>query len=323
MKAAIKVGIGMVAFVIIGILIMLFIVFTFLPSVGDKKEISIDADSVMIDRGEYLVENVATCFHCHSENNENVFSSPVIQDRKGSGGKLFGKDKGYPGEYYAANLTPHFLSDWSDSDLYHAITTGIAKDGRPMFPVMPYRDYGRMSEYDVKSIIAYLRTLPSITKEVPKSEPSFPMNIINRMIPKEADPMPKPKDEIDRGKYLATIAGCRTCHTPSVKGKPQYELEFSGGADFVLSTADTVRAPNITPDLNTGIGRWTEQMFVDRFKEYKNLNNLPEIKKGSYNTEMPWASFANMKEEDLRAIYKYLQTVKPQTNSVHVFSPHR
>ncbi len=323
MKAVLKIGIGMVVFVIVGISIMLFIVFTFLPSVGDKKEITINADAQMLSRGEYLVENVVNCFGCHSETNDNVFSSPVITDRKGSGGKLFGKDQGYPGEYYAANLTPYFLSDWSDSDLYHAITTGISKDGRPMFPVMPYRDYGKLSDYDVKSIIAYLRNIPSIQKDVPKSNPSFPMNIINRMIPKEAEPMPKPETEIERGKYLATISGCRTCHTPSDGGKPQYDLEFSGGKDYILSTKDTVRSPNITPDLNTGIGRWSEQMFIDRFKEYKNMNNLPTVTPGSYNSVMPWSAYANMKEEDLKAIFKYLQTIEPQTNSVHVFSPLR
>jgi mono/diheme cytochrome c family protein len=323
MKAAIKIGIGMFGFVILGTLIMLFIVYTFLPSVGTKKEISINVDSAMIDRGQYLVENVTNCFHCHSENNEQVFSSPVIESRKGAGGRLFGKDQGFPGSFYAANLTPHFLSDWTDSDLYHTITTGVSKDGRPLFPMMPYKDYGKMTEYDVKSIIAYLRTIPSINKEVPKSEPSFPMSLIMRMIPSEAEPMENPKTEIEKGKYLAYIAGCRTCHTPSVKGRPQYDLEFSGGMQFILPTQDTVRSPNITSDLNTGIGRWTEEMFVNRFKSYKDLNNLPSIKKGSYNTEMPWAAYANMRDEDLRAIYKYLKTVKPQTNSVHVFSPLR
>ncbi len=323
MKAVLKIGIGMVVFVIIAISIMLFIVFTFLPSVGEKKEITIKANEAMLVRGEYLVENVAACFQCHSENNEQVFSSPAIESRKGSGGKLFGKEKGYPGDYYAANLTPYFLSDWSDSDLYHALTTGIAKDERPLFPVMPYKDYGKMTEYDVKSMIAYLRTLDPINKDIPKSEPSFPMNIILRLIPSEAEPMDKPKTEIERGKYLANMAGCRTCHTPSVKGKPQYDLEFSGGMKFILPSLDTVRAPNITPDLNTGIGRWTEEMFLNRFREYKSLNDLPSVKAGSYNTEMPWSEFANMKEEDLQAIYKYLQTIEPQSNSVHVFSPKR
>ncbi|MGN6542716.1 MAG: cytochrome C, partial [Ginsengibacter sp.] len=76
---------------------------------------------------------------------------------------------------------------------------------------------------------------------------------------------------------------------------------------------------NITPDKETGIGTWTAEQFVTRFKTYSNPANIAEMGATDVNTIMPWTMFAGMDTSDLRSIYAYLQTVKPIKNHVDHF----
>jgi len=82
------------------------------------------------------------------------------------------------------------------------------------------------------------------------------------------------------------------------------------------------RSANITPDMETGIGSWTKEMFIDRFKSYADSagQNIP-LGDEVYQTAMPWTLLAGMSENDLGAIYEYLRTVKPLENKVEKFSP--
>jgi len=82
-----------------------------------------------------------------------------------------------------------------------------------------------------------------------------------------------------------------------------------------------VRSANITPDMETGIGKWNKYQFVSKFKQYDNpdAHNIP-VKPNDFNTVMPWMMYSGMTEEDLSAIYAYLRTVKPVSNKVVKFS---
>ena len=91
-------------------------------------------------------------------------------------GDLFDQKYGFPGTYYAKNITPTGLSRYTDGELFRVITTGVNKEGKAIFPVMPFRYYGQMDEEDIKSIIAYIRTLKPIKNDVPKSSSDFPMH---------------------------------------------------------------------------------------------------------------------------------------------------
>jgi hypothetical protein len=82
-----------------------------------------------------------------------------------------------------------------------------------------------------------------------------------------------------------------------------------------------VRSSNISPDSETGIGTWTQEMFIARFKAYADSSYVPaSVSPGEFNTIMPWTMYAKMKEEDLSAIYAFLETVKPIENQVEKFS---
>jgi hypothetical protein len=82
-----------------------------------------------------------------------------------------------------------------------------------------------------------------------------------------------------------------------------------------------LRSGNITPDNETGIGKWTKDEFINKFKSYDKpeMRNVP-VKAGEYNTIMPWTMYGGMTVEDLSAIYSYLRTVKPISNKVEKFS---
>lgn len=188
---------------------------------------------------------------------------------------------------------------------------------------MPHPAYGKMDREDVYSIIAYIRSLDPIENMVPESEPDFPMNFIINTIPKKAEysVKPDPSDQVAYGAYLFTAAACADCHTQQVKGTPVAGMELAGGFEFPLNTGGIVRSANITPDVETGIGGWTEAMFVGRFKAFADTSYIPHsVERNEFNTVMPWIMYSGMSEEDLKSIYAYLKTVKPVKNQVVRFS---
>jgi hypothetical protein len=77
-----------------------------------------------------------------------------------------------------------------------------------------------------------------------------------------------------------------------------------------------VSSANITPDPETGIGGWTAEQFVARFKAYSVPGNVPKMAPGQVNTIMPWVMYSGMDTSDLRSIFAYLKTVKPVKNQV-------
>ncbi|HEY5919236.1 MAG TPA: cytochrome C, partial [Chryseolinea sp.] len=99
-------------------------------------------------------------------------------------------------------------------------------------------------------------------------------------------------------------------------------VAFGGGREFGFPDGSRVSSANITPDKETGIGNWTREQFVARFKMYTDSSYvLPSVGPGEFNTIMPWTMYAGMTEEDLSAIFAYLQTVAPISNQVTKFSP--
>jgi mono/diheme cytochrome c family protein len=131
----------------------------------------------------------------------------------------------------------------------------------------------------------------------------------------EKNMRPDSSDKVKYGQYLTTIASCGDCHTPMTKdGAPDFAKAFSGG--FVFSTPMfTVSVANVTPDTATGIGSWTEDAFVAKFRT-NSSDAVVNKDHGKQNTMMPWAMYGKMKEGDLRAIYAYLRTIPPVSNKV-------
>src|SRR6478752_6231568 len=192
-----------------------------LPNVGAAPEFTIEKTPERVARGQYLANYITICVDCHSERDWSRFSGPIVAGSFGKGGELFDQQFGFPGSFRARNITPSGISRYTDGELFRVITTGVTKEGKAMFPVMPYHNYGKMDEEDIKSIIAYIRSLPAITHEVPASQADFPMSIIINTIPQKASLTKKPAetDVVNYGKYLVNAAACQECHTQFSKGK--------------------------------------------------------------------------------------------------------
>ena len=283
----------------------------------DKAKDSITAQ---LNRGRYLVNVVCNCMHCHADRDFTKFAGPVIAGTEGKGGKEVSKG------VYVRNITPAVLGNWTDDEIARAITMGITKDGDTLYPMMPYRDYIKMPKEDIYCIIAYLRTLKPIPDSVPKKHPdAFPGGVIaalyNNLIVKhtaEKIPFPPKDDKVKMGAYLVNAAGCSGCHTP-FDWKILYfknDVYLSGGSLFNETKLNfKVNSANLTPDSATGIGAWTEEIFLAKFKSYRDAKTY-SYAPGKYNSIMPWTILCQMKDDELKDIYAYLRTVKPVNNKV-------
>jgi mono/diheme cytochrome c family protein len=294
-----------------------------LPNVGPAPDIKVEPTPERIARGEYLANHVTVCIDCHSKRDWSRFSGPPAEGTIGMGGDLFDQKFGFPGKYYAKNITPAGISRYTDGELFRVITTGVDKDGKALFPVMPYIYYGQMDEEDIKSIIAYIRTLKPVENDVPGSTSDFPMNLIINTIPVKAhlSKRPEKSDVVSYGKYIVTSAGCIECHTKVNKGQLIAGTEFGGGREFPFPDGSIVRSSNITPDQATGIGAWNSETFVYYFHSLADSLTLnTKLSQGDFNSIMPWTMFGNMTDEDLTAVSEYLKTVKPIQNKVEKFT---
>jgi cytochrome c553 len=267
-----------------------------------------------VARGRY-VYLLTGCDNCHSQRDWSRFAGPVVPSGRGQGSK-FPPELKLPGEVAAPNITSDpetGIGAWSDGEKIRAIRDGIGRDGRALFPLMPYRRFRHMSDDDVASLVAYLNTLAPRRHRVPPAQ----LNLLTRLrIKGEPRPAgsvkaPDPADRVSYGGYLSTLAGCGACHTPSPREEPSRRLPFGGGRRFTVHGTSVV-STNITADAGTGIGRWSEQDFLDRIYVYREWAERGAPKVGPENfTVMPWLSYAELQPEDLRAIYAYLRAQKP------------
>jgi Cytochrome c len=277
-----------------------------------------------LTRGKYLVEGLLQCTLCHSETD---FSKRPTEPRPGTrgAGRVFERSQAFgPGSrIVASNLTSdseYGTGNWSDSDFVRALRQGIGHDGRRLFPMMPYKYFRSLSDEDLAAVIVYERSLAPVHIERPKTVlPESVTRVLQPLPPVEHVPEPDRSDPVSYGKYLVTGAHCVACHTPHddldnlVPG-----LEFAGGQ--VLTgpfgpNGQTIQVAslNLTPD-PSGISYFDEKKFIE------------VIRSGSVSarplaTIMPWSYFRNLTDDDLKAIFAYLRTLKPVKHRVDNTEP--
>ena len=291
------------------------------PAMRAPSDIKVETTSARLARGKYIFENISDCTGCHSERDFSKFGGPVVEGGRGKG-TVFPPELGLPGTVVAPNITPDVetgIGAWTDGEILRAMREGVAKNGRPLFPLMPYGDLRRLSDEDVYSVVAYLNSLPPVKHAVPRTKLNFPVSLLVKGSPKPLDgPVPPPDltSPVKYGQYLVTVAGCADCHTPAEKGQIVESQRFAGGQEFRLGPYLAVSA-NISPDPETGIGAWTEERFVNKFVNYRAFaqGTPPKMSQANF-TLMPWLGFSQLPVEDLKAIYAYLRTVAPQSNKV-------
>jgi len=260
-----------------------------------------------LERGEYLVKSVTGCLHCHSEHEHSTRGLPPKAGRAGSG-RSWAED-GIPWL-----TTSNISSDretgagaWTDDMLARAIREGIGHDGRALFPLMPYMNYAKMSDEDLASVITYIRSVPAVRQTQPASAVPFPVNRFINAVPQPIEgsvPAPDQSTAEKRGAYLTTLASCADCHTPmDERGQPIKGMEFAGGFSFTHAGREPRAAANITPAVN-GIPYYNEELFVEVIRTGR-------VREREISDVMPWGPYRNMTDEDLKAIFAFLKTVKP------------
>ncbi|MEP7273039.1 MAG: c-type cytochrome [Acidobacteriota bacterium] len=272
------------------------------------------ANPPRLERGQYLAEKVMGCFYCHSERDWKAPGAPPMTGRKGAGAAF----PGGPGKLFAPNITSDRetgVGAWTDDMLARAIREGVDKNGKTLFPIMPYQNYSNLSDEDLGSLVVYLRTIPPVKNAVPESEIIFPVNRLINAVPQPITTEIAVRDlsnPIDRGEYLTTQASCADCHTPRVQGRPIPGLAFAGGFAFNEPIGPVVSA-NITPD-PSGISFYDENMFVTMMR-------TGQVGARKLNPTMPFSGYGGMTDEDLKAILAYLRTLTPVSHRVDNTEP--
>ena len=261
-------------------------------------------------RGKYLAENVAGCIDCHTPHDWSSRSS--VDANLGAGEEIPLKD--LPGKIFAPNITPDpetGAGTWTDDQLARAIREGVGHDGRALFNLMPYEHYRTMSDEDLSSVIVYLRAIPPVRHEVPKTEMIFPVKYLMRNVPQPVtDPVPPPdlSTPLKRGAYLTNLAGCTDCHTPMDNhGQKLPGLDWAGG--FIMEGPwGRVASANLTTD-PSGIPYYDEKKFIDTMR-------TGQVGARALNPIMPFAFYAGMTDQDLAAIFAYVHQLPPTKHRV-------
>jgi mono/diheme cytochrome c family protein len=261
------------------------------------------AAETLYQRGKYLVETIAACGNCHTP----VGPKGPIMARAFSGGPPL-PGKGF--KAFATNITPDKetgIGKWTDAQIIRAIREGVRPDGSIVRPPMPIELYRRMSDRDVKAIVAYLRRVKPIRARAPKSEYKIPL-------PKSYGPPVGKVAEVPRankvayGAYLAGPVGhCMACHSPLVRGRIDWSRAGIGGEEFPGPWGTSV-SRNITPHKTDGIGAWSDA-------EIKRAITTGVSKDGSkLLPPMPYHNSAGVKPADLDAVVAYLRSLKPHAS---------
>jgi len=252
-----------------------------------RETIVVPTDITAIQRGQHLASAVAACVDCHGPN---------------LAGKIFVDDPAL-GRIVSPNLTRGrggLGSTFADADFVRAIRHGLDPGGRQLL-VMPSDDYNHFSDADLGAIIGYVRSLPAIETALPSTE----LPPIGRLLFAIGQLSLQPAAGLDHfalrpaapaagvtpeyGRYLADTAGCPSCHGPG----------FSGGK-IPQAPPNAVPAANITV---AGLGTWSEAEFVRAMR----TGMRPDGR--LLNTSMPWPYYAQMTDDELRAIWRFLQAV--------------
>jgi mono/diheme cytochrome c family protein len=266
------------------------------------------------DRGRYLATAVSLCTFCHSEIDWKAEGFPPKTGTVGGGRAPFSEAMPW---LTSPNISPDRetgAGTWSDTQFEQALRRGIGHDGRTLHPAMPYHSYHGMSDDDAGSLAQFLRSMPPVKNKLPATQIPEEMKAgFSPLPPAGTVKAPERSQTVRYGEYLAQLALCSNCHTPrDQNGKVISGMEFAGGSRLKGPWGE-ISALNITPD-PTGIDDLSEKIFMSAMK----TGHLPGVR---LNAIMPWGYYRQMTDDDLRAIFAYVKTLKPVKHSIDNTTP--
>ncbi len=255
-----------------------------------------------------------TCVNCHQDPTTGKLTGKPLSDAPKQFGPIFSK-----------NITKdptHGIGTWTDGELIYLLRTGIDRHGQYLPPYMPKLPL--MSDDDVESIVAFLRSDDPLVAPAPVAppgvtQPSFLTKALSHTVfkplpyPAKRIEAPSPSDPVAYGRYLSSSIGCYGCHSADFKTMDELEPEktpgyYGGGNALLDQRGETVQTANLTFDEATGIGRWSEEDF-DRAVRYGVRPDRTVIL-------YPMVPMPELSREDTAALYAYLKTVPKRAHAV-------
>jgi hypothetical protein len=259
-----------------------------------------------LSKGEYL-SRASDCVVCHT----------LPEGRPYAGGLKMSTPAGV---IYTTNITPDpetGIGRWSYEDFERAVRKGVGKDGQRLYPAMPYPSYARLTDQDMRSLYDFfMKEVKPVRQRPTPNELTWPYNM---RWPLAAwnwlgtdDGTYKPDAGFDaewnRGAYLVQGPGhCGACHTPRGFALQEKALSESSGAFLAGGNLDNWSAPNLRNDLNTGLGRWTEEDLAQFLKTGSNRYGT------AFGTMRDVVNYSTryLSDADVKAMAKYIKSLSP------------
>jgi hypothetical protein len=261
------------------------------------------------ERGKNLAFNI--CGQCHYDASLGRFSGKKMEDLPS-----------FIGPVYSSNLTHSstygVLEKYSDAEVMHLLKTGVNRDGK----YVPYMIRPNIAEEDMNDILAYFRSHDSAVKATESIAGETDLNIIGKLGTKiEGKPLdykkgitrPDENNAIEYGRYLVDNLACYHCHSKNILGLDYLEPEKSkgyleGGMKFKTPEGNKVFSANLTPDNETGIGKYTKESF--RKALTKGINQVGD------SIRYPMQKFPHLTNKQSDAILAYLKSLAPVKHDV-------
>ena len=259
------------------------------------------ADNALLKRGNELQNGIVACSSCHSQ--RDAQGKPIAELGL-SGGMKFDTGSFVA---YSGNITPDNetgIGRWTDQQLGKAIREGIRPNGTMIGPPMPIGLYRGISDADLKAIIAYLRAQKPVKNQVAKSDYKMPLPS-NYGPPLGKVSAPPKSDLVAYGAYLAGPLGhCIECHTPMVKGHFDFANSAGAGGAFFKGLWGASVSRNITSDAS-GLKNWSDAEIARAIRTGVSRDGA------ALKPPMPFDSYRNISDGDIKAIIAYLRSLKP------------
>ncbi len=246
------------------------------------RELKVEATPERVARGQHIANT--SCVGCHSLNGQLPLS----------GGKNLSDEAGMPlGDLFTINLTPAGpLSGWTDGEIFRAIRDGADNRNRRL-PVMSAQRVRNLSDEDIYSVIAYIRSQPAVQHETPPPRPSFltvamaganMLPLLPGMAP-DTIVAPAPGPTLEYGEYMVKWMGCDECHGAN----------YTGGGGGVLPVGPSLRS----------VKNWTAAQFIATLR-----SGTTPFGKQLDSLKMPWTVYGRATDSELTAIHTYLTSLQ-------------
>ena len=313
-KRLLKIVLGLVAVVVLAVGgLLLYLDRSGIPRYAPGTvALEVEATPELVERGRRTVGML--CAGCHLDNETGTLAGKPMDDLPAQFGWA-----------HSANITrdPETgIGTWTDGELAFLLRTGVTRDGRYTPPWMA--KVPLMSDEDLHGVIAFLKSADPLVRPVrakrPESRPSLLTKALSRVafkpLPYPPAPIvaPDPADRVAYGRYLVQgRAMCFPCHSADFAKVddlvPEKSAGYLGGGNAMPDmNGRIVTTANITPDPETGIGKWSEDEFVRLLR----FGVRPDQRVTVY----PMVPYPELSDDDARAIYAYLRTVPPIVNEV-------